>query len=169
MAVVAVSLLRETAFGTIPKSSSMNVERDPSVPALRPLTAEEETFAEALWPLHQEIVEPAAGRLTSAGLGFALDDHDPVRLGAQLAPLRQLFHDTREQVAVIPVPSSLQAARDRYVELLSLYEQSATEMLAVTRDGDEGHLVDAQHKSLRAAEELEKVGDSLWPAEHKPN
>jgi len=55
------------------------------------------------------------------------------------------------------------------VTLLSLYEQSVTEMLEVERDGDEGHLVNAQIKSGHAVEELVKVGDILWPGEHKPN
>jgi hypothetical protein len=167
--VVVVAFVRETASGTRSGFAVRTPTSEPLVPELRPLTAEEETFAEALWPLHQETVEPAAGRLTMAGLAFSLDDHDANRLGAQLRPLRQIFQDTRDKVAAIPVPSSLQWTRDRYVELLSLYEQSVTEMLAVTRDGDEGHLIDAQYKSQRAAEELEKVGDSLWPAEHKPN
>jgi hypothetical protein len=169
MVIVAVSLVRETASGARSLLAVRTPASEPLDQEMRPLTAEEETFAEALWPLHQETVEPAAGRLTAAGLAFFLDDHDASRFGAQLTPLRQIFHDTREKVAAIPVPSSLQWARDRYMELLNLYEQSAAEMLAVTRDGDEGHLIDAQHKSQRAAEELEKVGDSLWPAEHKPN
>jgi hypothetical protein len=63
----------------------------------------------------------------------------------------------------------MQPLRDRYVALLVLYEQSATEMLEVARDGDEGHLINAQVKSQHAAEELIKIGDILWPGEHKPN
>ena len=93
----------------------------------------------------------------------------PAALARKLTPLRQVFHDTRDKVAAIAVPSSMQSVRDRYMELLNLYEQSATEMLEVARDGDEGHLIDAQRKSQRAAEELVKVGDILWPGEHKPN
>ncbi len=132
-------------------------------------TADEEAFAEALWPLHQEVIEGSAGRLTSAGMAFAIDDHDAARLAAKLTPLRQIFHDAREKVAAMPAPASLQPVRDRYVGLISLYEQSATEMLEVARDGDEGHLVNAQVKSESAAEELVRVGDILWPGEHKPN
>jgi hypothetical protein len=161
--------MRETAFGSIAKSSSVSVGSQPSVPAPRPLTAEEEAFAEALWPLHQEMVEPSAGRLASAGMMFAVDDHDANRLAAKLIPIRQVFHDTREKVAAISAPASMQPVLDRYVALLVLYEQSATEMLEVARDGDEGHLINAQHKSEHAAQELMKVGDILWPGEHKPN
>ena len=169
LAVVAVSLQRETASGSTPGSAVTTVEQQPSVPAPQPLTAEEEAFAEALWPLHQEVVEASAGRLTSAGMTFAADDHDAHRLAEKLRPLRQVFHDTKEKVAAISAPPSLQQVRDRYVALLGLYEQSATEMLEVARDGDEGHLIDAQAKSEHAAQELVKVGDILWPGEHKPN
>jgi hypothetical protein len=57
----------------------------------------------------------------------------------------------------------------RYLEALSLYEQAATEMLQVAEDGDDRHLVSAQAFSQRAAEEVVKTGDILWPGEHKPN
>jgi len=167
IAIVAASLLRETASGSMPSSVLATGESEPSVP--RPLTAEEEAFAQALWQLHQEVVKASAGRLTSAGMTFAADDHDANRLAAKLTPLRQVFHDTREKVAATPAPPSMQPVRDRYAALLSLYEQSATEMLEVARDGNEGHLIEAQHKSERAAEELAKTGDILWPGEYKSN
>jgi hypothetical protein len=169
LAVVAISLQRETASGSPPSSVSTTTARESSAPKLPPLTAEEEAFAEALWPLHQEVVEASAGRLTSAGMMFAVDDHDANRLVAKLTPLRQTFHDTQPKVAAMPAPSSLQPVRDRYVALLALYEQSAVEMMEVARDGDEGHLVNAQIKSEHAAQELVKIGDILWPGEHKPN
>jgi hypothetical protein len=102
MVIVAVSLVRETASGARSGLAARTPASEPLVPDLRPLTAEEETFAEALWPLHQETVEPAAGRLTAAGLAFSLDDHDASRFGAQLTPLRQIFHDTREKWRPFP-------------------------------------------------------------------
>lgn len=167
LAIIVVSLQHETASGT--GLGQMSVGQEPPGPKLPPLTAEEEAFAEALWPLHQEVVEASAGRLTSAGMTFAVDDHDAKRLVAKLTPLRQIFHDTQQKVAAIPAPSSMQPVRERYVALLVLYEQSATEMMEVARDGDEGHLINAQSKSEQAAQELVRVGDILWPGEHKPN
>ena len=68
------------------------------------------------------------------------------RLAEKLTPLRQVFHETGEMVTAISAPPSLQQARDRYIEMLALYELSATEMLEVTRDGDNRHLIDAQAK-----------------------
>jgi hypothetical protein len=169
MAIVGTALQREIAPAPLTRSTMAAVDSNTPEPAPAALTAEEEAYAEALWPLHQEVVEASAGRLTSAGLAFAIDDHDAQRLAAKLTPLREAFRSTREKVAAISAPPSLQTVRDRYLELLSLYEQSATEMLEVARDGDDGHLIDAQHKSERAAEYLVKVGDVLWPGEHKPN
>jgi hypothetical protein len=166
-AVVAVSLQREVTSGPSPHPAG--ARNEPVVPALPPMTADEEAFAAALWPLHQEIVEPSAGRLTYAGLAYVIDDRDPQHLATKLTALREVFHDTRDKVAVIPVPSSLQQVRDRYANMLSLYEQSAVEMMTTTRDGNQKHLVDAQQKSEQAVEELVKIGDILWPGEHKPN
>lgn len=167
-AIVALSLQREAGSIAASRSTQTIAEAKSSLtpPAF---TAEEETFAGALWPLHQEIVEASAGRMSFAGLAYALDDHDATRLAEKAASLRQAFHETREKVADISVPPSLRQVRDRYMDMLRLYELSATEMLEAAHDGDNGHLIDAQHKSEHAAEELVKVGDILWPGEHKPN
>jgi hypothetical protein len=169
MVIVGAALQREIAPALITHPAMTTAEINSPVPAPPALTAEEEAYAETLWPLHQEVVEASAGRLTSAGIAYVIDDHDAQRLAAKLTPLRETFRATREKVAAVSAPPSLQAIRERYLELLSLYEQSATEMLEVARDGDEGHLIDAQHKSERAAEELVRVGDVLWSGEHKPN
>jgi hypothetical protein len=42
------------------------------------------------------------------------------------------------------------------------------EMRASKGEGDD-HLIAAQNRSERAATTLLKVGDTLWPGEHKPN
>jgi hypothetical protein len=167
IAIIGVAVRQEVAPPPLVAPALATVSAKPAEPP--PLSAEEEAYAEALWPLHQEVVEAAAGRLTAAGLIYAVDDHDAKRLAASVAPLRETFHGTREKIAAIAAPESLQELRERYLQVLSLYEQSATEMLEVARDGDDGHLVDAQQKSGRAAESLVKVGDVLWPGEHKPN
>jgi hypothetical protein len=167
LAIVALSLQREAASVPAPRPAHTMTEAAPIAPP--PLTAEEEAFAEALWPLHQQFVEASAGRLSFAGLAYALDDHDPRRLAEKLASLLQVFHDTETKVAAINAPPSLRQLQDRYTQMLALYEASATEMLEVTRDGDSKHLINAQRKSEHAAEELVKVGDILWPGEHKPN
>lgn len=167
MALVAFSLQRETAHVTMPPTMQRPATQELVSPP--PLTADEEAFAEALWPLHQQMVETSAGRLSFAGLTYAINGHDAEQLVQKLTSLRQTFHEAEAKVAAISVPPSMQSIRDRYIQMLGLYELSATEMQEVTRDGDNRHLIDAQRKSEHAAEELVKVGDILWPGEHKPN
>ena len=42
-------------------------------------------------------------------------------------------------------------------------------MLAATRDGNDDHLLTGQQMSLRATEDMLRVGDVLWPGEYKPH
>jgi len=58
---------------------------------------------------------------------------------------------------------------DHYLEALELYETASAEMTKVAADGKVEHLFDAQAMSQRAAEDLLKVEDVLWPGEYKPH
>jgi hypothetical protein len=132
-------------------------------------TAEEEAYAAALWPIHRGVGETAAVNLTFAGMAYATEGHDAGKLNSRVTPLLRTFHTARADAARLTPPGSLQAVHARYLEALSLYEQAATEMLQVVDDGDDRHLVSAQSFSERAAADVVKAGDVLWPGEHKPN
>jgi hypothetical protein len=67
------------------------------------------------------------------------------------------------------VPNSMQRVQDQYLGALALFETASAEMTKVGDDGKVDHLIEAQAISQRAAEDLLKVGDILWPGEHKPN
>ena len=132
-------------------------------------TAEEEAYAATLWPIHRGVGETAAVNLTFAGLAYATEGHDAAKLKARVTPLLRTFRTARASTEKLTPPGSLQAVHARYLEALSLYEQAAAAMLQVAEDGDDRHLVNAQAFSERAAEEVVKAGDILWPGEHKPN
>mgnify|MGYP001376063817 CR=1 FL=1 len=135
----------------------------------RALSPEEEAYATALWPTHNEVVEAAAVRLAFAGLVYATDDHDKGKLAATLRPVNATFHAALEKVRSLDVPASLQAVHEQYLESLTLYERASAEMLKVAEDGNDRHLIDAEVMSHHAAQDLLKAGDVLWPGEHKPN
>jgi hypothetical protein len=59
--------------------------------------------------------------------------------------------------------------QDQYLAALALFETASAEMIKVSEDGKIDHLMEALVMSQRAAEDLLKVGDVLWPGEHKPN
>ena len=142
---------------------------DPDEPQPRTLTAEEESYEAALWPIHREIIEGSAGSMTVAGIVYVTEGRDVTKLVAAVQPLVRRFHDASRRAQAILPPPGLQAVHDEYLAALSLYERAATEMLKVEADRRDEHLVAAQRMTEEAAEDIVKAGDILWPAEHKPN
>src|SRR6516162_2664768 len=134
VAMVGVTIQREL----MPRVGSSPVASGKIGPEQSALSAEEETYAAALWPIHSEVVEVSAVDMSLAGMAYVIEHHDPHRLQARVLRLR-----------------------DRV--------KSAADMVQIAADGNVDHLINAQSMSQRAAEELLKVGDVLWPGEYKPN
>ncbi len=137
--------------------------------APRAFTAEEEAYSVALWPVHRDLVELAAAQLATAALEYATEKHDVTVLVSRLQPVRDEFAAAEAKTRALVPPAALQDVHQRYLDAIMLYEKATTEVLRIGHDSDDQHLVEAQPMSLRGAEELIKVGDVLWPGEHKPN
>ena len=97
------------------------------------------------------------------------EHHDPARLAQTARNLQETFQSATRKAQALTVPNSMQRVQDRYLGALALFETASTEMIKVGDDGKVDHLIEAQTISQRAAEDLLKVGDVLWPGEHKPN
>jgi len=138
-------------------------------PEQNALSAEEDAYAAALWPIHSEVVEVSAVDLSFAGVAYVIEHHDAHRLEAQVLPLREIFRTTAGKAQAMAVPVSMRKVHDWYLEALGLYETASAEMVKVAADGKVEHLIAAQSMSQRAAEDLLKVGDVLWPGEYRPN
>jgi hypothetical protein len=136
---------------------------------VKALSAPEEAYAEALWPIHREIVETSAVILSSAGLNYVLEDHDIFKLVARLRPLEERFQTAMTQTRALPVPTSLEPVRDQYLTVITDYQNAVTEMLKIGHDADDEHLMQAHAMTEQASKGLVKVCDVLWPGEHRPN
>jgi hypothetical protein len=132
------------------------------------LSAEEEAYAAALWPLHSEI-KLAAVRMTFAGIAYKTEDHDPERLAAKMQPVDGMMGTVAAKVRSLEPPPSLREVHDRYVRALDLYAAALAEMVTGAADGRDDLLVEAQDKSFRASEDLLRVSDALWPGEYRPH
>lgn len=132
------------------------------------LSAEEEAYATALWPVHSE-VKLAAVRMIFAGLAYKTEDHDARKLKAKVLPLTQTFEGAARRVAAIKPPASLAEAHASYVEAVALYTTATREMVKVAEDGRDEHLIRAQQRSEQASLAILKLSDVLWPGEYKPN
>jgi hypothetical protein len=163
-AVVGYALQRELARQPADDVAEPVAVADP----IRVLSADEEAYAAALWPIHREAKLAAIG-MTFAGIAYKTNGEDAARLEAEVTPLAQRFRAASAKAEALEVPASIRDVHKRYLGALALYENAADEMVEAARAGSDEHLVDAQKMSFRAAEDALRVGDVLWPGEYKPH
>jgi hypothetical protein len=164
LGMVAYAVQREMASVGAPVVASAGGRDEPQ----RALSAEEEAYAVALWPLHSE-TKLAAVRMTFAGLAYKTEDHDPDRLADKVRPLGGTMETVAAKVRSLEPPPSLREVHDRYVQALALYSAASAEMVRGASDGRDDLLIEAQGMSFRASEDLLRVGDALWPGEYRPH
>jgi hypothetical protein len=164
MAVVAYALQHE--FARQP-AGNVAAPAASAVPA-RALSADEEAYAAALWPIHKDVKLAALG-MTFAGIAYKTDSQDRATLAAKVEPLTKTFKTAIASAQALEVPPSMREVHGRYLGALASYETAAEEMVKTVRDGRDEHLIQAQSMSFRASEDTLRVGNVLWPAEYKPH
>lgn len=166
VAVVAIAAFRETAMQKpvppTPAAVAMGVEARPA------MTAAEEAYAHALWPIHAQVKQNAV-KMTFAGLAYKMGDIKRAAVRDRVAPLTPVFDAALVQADKLQVPASLRDLHREYVDAIRLYRDSSVAMIRVAADGRDEHLIEAQDMSSRAAGLTLKVGETLWPGEYKPN
>jgi len=165
-AVAAIAMVRETRQAPTPAEAAGGAftghqER----PAF---SAEEESYAAALWPVHEQ-VKTNAVKMTFTGLSYKMGEIDRGSVKGRVTPLVKAFREAYGTAAKLKVPASLQSQHQTYLGALKQYQNASEEMVKIAADGKEEHLLNAQKLSYAAAEDLLRVGDVLWPAEFKPN
>lgn len=133
-----------------------------------PLTAEEERYASALWPIHSE-VKLNAVNMSFAGISYKLGEIHLKDLGSRLKLIAENFEKAVVQFQQLQPPASMEKAHQNYAEALKLYQESVTEMAKIVDDSRDEHLLVAQIQSEKASTILIKLSDELWPGEYKPN
>jgi hypothetical protein len=162
--IVLVAILRETSRA--PRHDTGADVGLASIPP--PLTAAEEAYVAALWPIHSD-VKLSAVHMTFAGLSYKLGELDRGGLQARLMPLVERFAEAAFQLRQVLPPASMETFHGAYVEALQLYQKAIAEMSRVVDDSRDEHLLAAQAHSEKAAAILFKLSDALWPGEYKPN
>ena len=164
LGVVGYALQRELTRQqtTTPVATAVINER------VRALTGEEENYAAALWPIHSE-VKLSAVAMSFAGIAYKLGEQNGQTLEARVQPLADSFRAAMMRARALRVPPSMVPLHERYLAALAQYENAAAEMVSATQDGKDGHLLTGQQMSLRATEDILRIGDVLWPGEYKPH
>jgi hypothetical protein len=162
--VVGYALQRELAR----QPAGSAVEPVAAAVQARALSADEEAYAAALWPIHRDAKLAALG-MAFAGIAYKTGGQDANRLEAEVGPLVQKFSAAIAETQALDVPASVRDVHERYLGVLASYQNAAQVIVEVARDGGDDRLLDAQEMSFRAAEDALRVGDVLWPGEYKPH
>ena len=166
IALVAVAAVRETAK---PQERGGEVNSAYGGVAQRPaLTAAEEAYAQALWPIHS-MVKQSAVKMTFAGLAYKMGDIKRTGVKDRVAPLRPIFEAALVKANTLQPPASMRELHQDYTGAIELYRNSSVTMMKVADDGRDQHLIEAHEMSDKAAGLTLKVGEALWPGEYKPN
>ena len=165
IALMAVAAFRETAQ---PKPQQVATTTEANHVERPAVTAEEEAYARALWPIHAQVKQDAV-KMTFAGLAYKMGDIKREAVRQRVAPLTQAFDSAASALGKLKPPASMQELHGDYLEAIKLYRQASVTMVKVAADGRDTHLVEAQVLSEKASGLTLKVGETLWPGEFKPN
>jgi hypothetical protein len=165
IALMAMAAFRETAK---PKPQQVAASTEAGHVERPAVTAEEEAYARALWPIHAQVKQDAV-KMTFAGLAYKMGDIKRGAVKERVAPLTPMFESAASALNKLQPPASLRELHSEYLEALKLYRDASVTMIKVAADGRDAHLVEAQVMSEKASGLMLKVGDILWPGEFKPN
>ena len=165
IALVAVAAVRETAK---PKQQEVAMNSAFGHSERPAMTAAEEAYAHALWPVHAQVKQDAV-KMTFAGLAYKMGDIKRAAVKDRVAPLTPKFDSALAEIRKLQPPASMRDLHGEYVEAIKLYRDASVTMVKVAADGRDEHLIEAQERSEKASGLTLKVGEMLWPGEFKPN
>lgn len=165
IALMAVAAFRETAK---PKPQQVATATEANQVERPAVTAEEEAYARALWPIHAQVKQDAV-KMTFAGLAYKMGDIKREAIKQRVAPLTPMFESALAAIDKLQPPSSMRELNAEYKESIKLYRDASVIMIRVAADGRDAHLLEAQEKTAKASDLTLKVGETLWPGEFKPN
>lgn len=162
---VAFALTRD--LETSRRAAGQSAPR-PVISTPRPaLTPAEESYAQRLWPIHND-VKASALKLSVAGMQYKIGGADLAAVKRQAEQSRQVYDSADAQIRELQPPPSLQAQHDEYLQAVRLYRQSAAVLLQVEARRDDA-LLEAFPMSQEGGQILRRVGAALWPGEYVPS
>jgi hypothetical protein len=162
--IVVVALAREATSRRLVAAA---VSR-PTAPTRPPLTRAEETYIQALWPIHGA-VERSAVRMSMGQIFYVIKDMGQTELKARVDDALTTFQRAEGQLLALEPPPSLQRAHDDYGAAVRLFHKSAVEVSKIFADGREDHLRAAYPLAQEASNTIREIGGRFWPDEFPPN
>jgi hypothetical protein len=174
LASTMLVLLGIVAYGVVREATTTGREPIPALarPAIAPQrpawTRDEEAYIQALWPIHGD-VERSAVRVSLGKISYKTGELGRADLRARVDAALATYRRAEERIQALQPPPSLAAAHDEYLAAVSLFQQSALEVLTMFDDGDDEHLLAAYPLSQEGTDKIREVGVKFWPDEFPPH
>lgn len=140
-----------------------------SAKPMRPaLTADEERYIRALWPIHGD-VERSTMRMSLGQIFYTTKDLAAPELKARVEQALGVYKSAQTQIQGLQPPTSLRAQHDDYLAAVRLFEESANEVMKMFSDGREDHLLAAHPNGQAGADKIREIGGKFWPNEFAPH
>jgi hypothetical protein len=140
-----------------------------ALPTPRPPRASaEQSYLEALWPIHTTL-ERAAVRVALGASFYKLQDITRAELRTRLDDALAAYKSADQRLRLLRPPGTLQDRHQAYLTAVELFEQSTLEMLRMYDDGSDQHLYAGFPLSMQGTDRIREVGQEFWPDEYPPN
>ncbi|HYJ96956.1 MAG TPA: hypothetical protein VEX14_02755 [Burkholderiaceae bacterium] len=157
------------ADSTAPREDSATASPvAPAKPARPALTADEERYIRALWPIHGD-VQRSTLRMSLGQIFYSNKDLGAPELKARVEQALGVYKNARTRMQELQPPESLRAQHDDYLVAVRLFEESAHEVMKMFVDGREEHLLAAHPKGQAGADKIREIGGKFWPNEFAPH
>jgi hypothetical protein len=155
-------------LGTVVRSAGKAIVRPATAASTPALSAAEEEYLRALWPIHGD-VERSAVRVSLGTIFYKTGDLERAALKDRLETGLAVYKRAEAQISELKPPPSFARAHEEYLSAIRLYEQAAVEALKTFSDGDDAHLVVAHPLSQEGSNKIREIGGRFWRDEFPPN
>ena len=154
---------REAGVGATPPTAQKAAE--PRRPAL---TADEERYIRELWPIHGDVQRHTV-RMSLGQIFYKTQSLSRADLGARVKDALATYQAAEKKVVALEPPASLRGQHESYLSAIRLLNESAVELLKMSTDGRDDHMLAAYPKSQEASNKIREVGGKFWPHEFPPH
>jgi len=165
LAIAALVVLESADRGAARDAAAVAPLAKPARPAL---TADEERYIRALWPIHGD-VERSSMRMSLGQIFYTTKDVGAPELKARVEQALSTYRSAQARLQALQPPASLKSEHDDYLAAVRQFEQSAHEVMKMFSDGREEHLLAAHPSGQAGADKIREIGGKFWPNEFAPH
>ena len=164
-----VALMTFAMNRQVPVTPSPTVSEERASQPPRPaLTAAEEQYIRALWPIHGD-VQRSTMRMSLGQIFYTTRDLDRAELNARVKEALATYRAAESRLRALDAPASLRGEHEEYLAAIRLFQESAAEVLKMFTDGRDDHMLAAYPKGQEGTNKIREVGGKFWPHEFPPH